>query len=233
MAEYRRLLNLLKKVETATHKMIPMYGPKATPVHASVSMIYRLYIRNQALRPKIRTLSQYQRDHSDENLPLQMTSDQLHDYFSSIEGFDPDNVEVQLFYIKRSDAKEDRFSGHLAFPGGKQDEGETLLETAIRETDEEVGFDLKNKEQFAFIKQYPKTIPFFYMPKNRRMFINPFVFVQLTFDDIPIIYHEREVQSSIWTSLEFLATNDERFFWFRPQQHDRYKTNLILLMPTL
>ena len=65
------------------------------------------------------------------------------------------------------------------------------------------------------------------------MYVSPFIFVQLSFEDIKQTYQEKEVQGSIWTSLEYLADNDERFFWFRPQKSARYKTDYTLLMPTL
>ena len=233
MAEYRRLMKFLKKVETSKMLKLPEYGARATPVNASVSMIYRLFIRNQNMRPKEDILSDPQLYHDDAKKPLTLSSSQLNDHFMKQHNFDPQNVEVQLLYIKRSNSYEDRFAGHVAFPGGKQEIGESLLDAAIRETYEEVGIDLLDKNKFAFVKQYPLTIPFFFMPNNRRMYISPFVFVQLTFEDVDITLQEREVGSSVWTSVEFLANNDPRFFWFRPQRHARYKTNFTLLMPTL
>ena len=165
--------------------------------------------------------------------PMQLSTTELEEYFQSQPDFNPDDVEVQIFYIKRGDSLEDRFAGHIAFPGGKQDSGETLLDAAVRETYEEVGFDLADPTKFTLIGQYPYTVPFFYMEKRRRMLVTPFVFVQLTFEDIKTIYQEREVQSSIWTSIEFLADHDSRFFWQRPQKANRYKTNFTVLMPTI
>jgi 8-oxo-dGTP pyrophosphatase MutT (NUDIX family) len=49
-----------------------------------------------------------------------------------------------MLFIKRREYASDLFSGHMAFPGGKmQKEDESKLETAIRETFEETGIDLK------------------------------------------------------------------------------------------
>jgi len=49
-----------------------------------------------------------------------------------------------ILFIKRSDVEWDPFSGHMAFPGGKNEkEDKDLLETAYRETLEETGIDLK------------------------------------------------------------------------------------------
>ena len=103
----------------------------------------------------------------------------------------------------------------------------------MRETREEVGFDLLDTNTFALVSQYPLTIPFMFMKGRRRMFVSPFIFIQLSFDEIKPVYQEREVQSSVWTSLEYLAEHDKKFFWYRPQKNIRYKTNMTVLMPTI
>jgi 8-oxo-dGTP pyrophosphatase MutT (NUDIX family) len=52
---------------------------------------------------------------------------------------DPDSVLL----IRRADRQDDRWSGQLAFPGGRWSPGDTgLLDTARRETREEVGVEL-------------------------------------------------------------------------------------------
>jgi 8-oxo-dGTP pyrophosphatase MutT (NUDIX family) len=50
----------------------------------------------------------------------------------------------ELLVIKRSEAERDHWSGHLALPGGRvEPEDDSLLTTALRETFEEVGIDLR------------------------------------------------------------------------------------------
>ncbi len=50
----------------------------------------------------------------------------------------------EMLVIKRSEAERDHWSGHLALPGGRAEpEDENLLATAVRETFEEVGLDLR------------------------------------------------------------------------------------------
>lgn len=52
--------------------------------------------------------------------------------------------EAEMLVIKRSVSERDHWSGHLALPGGRVEEGDaSLLATAIRETFEEVGIDLE------------------------------------------------------------------------------------------
>lgn len=54
-----------------------------------------------------------------------------------------DDAKWQIMFIKRTQKDEDPWSGHIAFPGGhKEAVDKTTLETAIRETREEVGIDL-------------------------------------------------------------------------------------------
>jgi 8-oxo-dGTP pyrophosphatase MutT (NUDIX family) len=50
----------------------------------------------------------------------------------------------EVLVIKRSEAERDHWSGHLALPGGRAEaEDENLRATAVRETLEEVGLDLR------------------------------------------------------------------------------------------
>lgn len=51
---------------------------------------------------------------------------------------------AEMLVIKRSEAERDHWSGHLALPGGRMEpEDENLQATAVRETLEEVGLDLR------------------------------------------------------------------------------------------
>ncbi|HJL20604.1 MAG TPA: CoA pyrophosphatase [Polyangiaceae bacterium LLY-WYZ-15_(1-7)] len=55
----------------------------------------------------------------------------------------PRGGELEGLFIRRAEHPDDPWSGHMAFPGGRQDpEDATLLDTARRETLEEVGLDL-------------------------------------------------------------------------------------------
>jgi 8-oxo-dGTP pyrophosphatase MutT (NUDIX family) len=49
-----------------------------------------------------------------------------------------------VFTERRSDLK--RHAGEISFPGGRRDEGEDLMETALREAEEEVGLARDNVE---------------------------------------------------------------------------------------
>jgi hypothetical protein len=54
---------------------------------------------------------------------------------------------LEALFIKRATHEHDPWSGHMAFPGGRHERGDlTLLRTAMRETEEEVGLDLSTAE---------------------------------------------------------------------------------------
>ena len=55
----------------------------------------------------------------------------------------PDNPGL-VFTERRSDLK--RHAGEISFPGGRRDEGEDLIETALREAEEEIGLSRDNVE---------------------------------------------------------------------------------------
>ncbi|MEI6205193.1 MAG: CoA pyrophosphatase [Desulfuromonadales bacterium] len=51
--------------------------------------------------------------------------------------------DPEMLFIQRAADANDPWSGHIAFPGGKQEEGELVCQTARRETREEIGIDLE------------------------------------------------------------------------------------------
>src|SRR5689334_10230467 len=55
--------------------------------------------------------------------------------------------EAEVLLIRRAQKETDPWSGHMAFPGGRQDPSDRdLLHTAVRETEEEVGLELRPEE---------------------------------------------------------------------------------------
>jgi len=57
---------------------------------------------------------------------------------------------AEALFIQRAEREGDPWSGHLAFPGGKREPGDSsLLATSIRETREEVGLHLAPESMLA------------------------------------------------------------------------------------
>jgi 8-oxo-dGTP pyrophosphatase MutT (NUDIX family) len=87
---------------------------------------------------------------------------------------------AEMLVIKRSEAERDHWSGHLALPGGRAEaEDESLLATAVRETFEEVGLDLRaGGEVLARLSTVTPQSPF-----APRISVTPYVAVA------PLLYH--------------------------------------------
>lgn len=104
-------------------------------------------------------------------------------------------LEVLLIRRARSDA--DPWSSHMAFPGGKLDQGdENLLVTAMRETREEVGVDLL--EAADYLGQLPIVDV---SRHGRALQIHPFVFALKNSVEFRT---NHEVDGIFWVSLDSL-----------------------------
>ena len=113
-------------------------------------------------------------------------------------------ADAELLLIRRADNPRDPWSGHMAFPGGRRDAGDTsLLETAMRETREEVGLDLRGHARV--LGRLP-DVPA--MARGRRigMTIGAFVFAQESVHQTLAPNHE--VAETIWAPLGPLARGE-------------------------
>jgi len=84
-----------------------------------------------------------------------------------------DSLQDEIVFIKRSICEGDPWSGHCAFPGGGLEKTDsTLLDTAIRETKEEIGLSLflnNNVSQVCSVK--PKKVF-----NNKQLYLHCFEF---------------------------------------------------------
>ncbi len=84
--------------------------------------------------------------------------------------FGPEN---QLLFIHRAERAGDIWSGHMAFPGGREEPNDTsLLATAMRETHEELGLDLSDARCLGSLSPLhsPRNTP------GRQLQVVPWVF---------------------------------------------------------
>ena len=103
----------------------------------------------------------------------------------------------EVLFIRRAEHPRDPWSGHMAFPGGRQHaEDRSLLDTAIRETHEEVGLDLRAEADHIGQLDDLQAIA---RGKPQETVIRPFVFE--VHRDVPILVDEREVAEALWTPL--------------------------------
>jgi 8-oxo-dGTP pyrophosphatase MutT (NUDIX family) len=106
----------------------------------------------------------------------------------------PHSPEVLL--IRRAEREGDPWSGHMAFPGGRQEPRDPdLFATACRETAEEVGIDLRGEgELIGRLDEVPA------MARGRRagLVVHPFVFAV---GREPTIRPNCEVDEVFWAPL--------------------------------
>ena len=112
-----------------------------------------------------------------------------------------DIEKPRVLLIKRAERIGDPWSGQIAFPGGKAQKGDpTMRNTAIRETLEEVGVDLKRDASFIGY-----TKPF--VTHTGSMDVFPAVF--LLNRDVDVHPNE-EVSSFKWVELEKLMAQKSK-----------------------
>lgn len=64
--------------------------------------------------------------------------------------------DLSLCFIRRAEAPGDRWSGHMALPGGRAEpEDEDVAATAVRETREEVGLPLHRRHLVGALSELP------------------------------------------------------------------------------
>lgn len=103
----------------------------------------------------------------------------------------------EVLFIRRAESPRDPWSGHMAFPGGRQSEGDpTLLDTAIRETFEEVGLNLSSEADHIGQLDDLQAIA---RGKPQETVIRPFVFE--VHRESPLRVDAREVAEALWAPL--------------------------------
>jgi len=106
----------------------------------------------------------------------------------------------QVLLIRRAERKSDPWSGHMAFPGGREEpHDESLFATAVRETREEVALDLS--ETGRLLGELD-VLPAIARGMQTGMVIAPFVFELMR--DGPLVYNDAEVAEAVWVPLEAL-----------------------------
>lgn len=120
----------------------------------------------------------------------------------------PEGLSVLM--IKRAERSGDPWSGHMAFPGGRQDAADAdSLATARRETSEEIG--LQVEAHGTLLARLSDVIT---QPRltGNSMVITPYVF-QLS--SIPELVPNHEVAAIVWVPLAFLAdrANRQKMRW--------------------
>ncbi|SCV67851.1 BQ2448_5462 [Microbotryum intermedium] len=138
------------------------------------------------------------------SLATKSIADQLEDFFSQ-KWVQAPGTTAEILYIKRATRSTDKWSGHVAFPGGRQEpEDEDGRYTAMRESWEEVGLDLAEKEWIPVGALDDREITTS-LGKRLLMILSCYVFLH-TSPHAPIPeLQESEVASAHWVPLEQLT----------------------------
>jgi 8-oxo-dGTP pyrophosphatase MutT (NUDIX family) len=113
---------------------------------------------------------------------------------------------AKILLIKRAVKEGDPWSGQIAFPGGRVERGDSSFrDTAIRETREEVGIDLRRNSRFLGYLGLFKA-------RTRGMMVVPSVF---TLTGETRISPNREVASHRWVPINIFGTDSNRSIYSR------------------
>ena len=109
---------------------------------------------------------------------------------------------AEVLLIERSRKESDPWSGHMAFPGGRLDEGETVEQAARRETHEEVGLSLHDAEPLGRLDDLTGRRA----GASTGLVISAFVFRH--HGETPLVYQEAEVAEALWVPVADLSAPD-------------------------
>jgi 8-oxo-dGTP diphosphatase len=111
------------------------------------------------------------------------------------------NNEPAILFVNRVDHPKDPWSGQMALPGGKKElKDSTLKNTVIRETQEEVGINLK-KCQFLGVLYTENSVV------KPDMEILPFV---VYCKEKPVVHvNTHELKEAVWISIPELVQNQK------------------------
>jgi 8-oxo-dGTP pyrophosphatase MutT (NUDIX family) len=107
--------------------------------------------------------------------------------------------DPRLLVTRRTEHLE-KHKGQMAFPGGAQEEGESVVDAALRETEEEVGI---SRDRIRVLGQLPElwTVTDFW--------ITPVVGVLLSpVDETPILSSIHEIAETFWVPLSKLRDTE-------------------------
>ncbi|KAG9840446.1 hypothetical protein KCU77_g10324, partial [Aureobasidium melanogenum] len=118
--------------------------------------------------------------------------------------------EPEVLFIKRAARKGDRWTSHVALPGGRRDpEDEDDQHAAIREAAEEVGIELSESTCIA-VGNLPQRIVTTSWGRVPLMVLCPYVFLVTRHDLPPLRLQPTEVASTHWVPIRSLLDPGQR-----------------------
>ncbi len=120
---------------------------------------------------------------------------------------------MDILFIKRAKAPCDHWSGHMAFPGGRQEPDDSgVLECAVRETWEETGLDLNAQARELGALDDIRAVA---AGRKLPMAITPFVFLMKKAVEVTVNY---EVERYFWIPVKHFF--DKNNHTVRPYKYE-------------
>jgi 8-oxo-dGTP pyrophosphatase MutT (NUDIX family) len=114
-----------------------------------------------------------------------------------------DRGAPDVLLMTRATRRDDRWSGQVCFPGGKEAKGDrSLVDTAMRETREELGIDLESSGRMIGRLNNVRALA---RLRVRPMKISPFIFVQTAPMDVVL---GDEATNHFWLPLDRAAAGE-------------------------
>lgn len=223
----RHLHSLLLDLSSYPYPHVP--NPPDVKKRASVALIIRIQPRYTHPPPPTGVNgSSIRGDHGDNE---EQTVEQRLEAFFSQEWVQHGDPEV--LFIKRAHRPGDRWTSHVALPGGRRDpEDESDRAAAVRETFEEVGISLNDTNSIAvgnlpervvttswgkvpYVSPQPHAAPLYhiYSPWKSLMVLCPYVYVMTSAEPPALRLQPSEVASAHWVSVRALLSPGQRTFW--------------------
>ncbi len=141
--------------------------------------------------------------------PPRSLAGQLHDYACVtvlLRGLETSDLEIG--FIQRAINPRDRWSGHIAFPGGRREDSDPDdFHTAIREANEEIGITLQPADLVGRLDDIQAQKHGILLD----FFIRPFVFYVES--EFPLSLNKDEVADFFWVPLKDLIHPDKQTFF--------------------
>lgn len=200
------LVQNLRKVllDLRAHPYPDIENPPEAPKRAAVALIIRIQPHAQHWPPKSEGLNERSQFISPE--------DRINAFFEQdwVRHGDP-----EALFIKRAARKGDKWTGHVALPGGRRDpEDADDQATAMREAFEEVGLDLSDDVAVA-AGNLPQRVVTAAWGKIAVMVVCPYIFLLTSHAIPPLRLQPSEVASAHWVPLRALLSPSQRTFWYQ------------------
>ena len=130
---------------------------------------------------------------------------------------------TEMLMIQRATREGDPWSGHMGFPGGRRDPGDSSnLSCALRETHEEIGVDLA---QWGTALGELSDVSTGWRKDRPEMLVTPFIF-QVA--ELPELTPNQEVDDVVWVPLHFLLDEANRELLERGWKGQKMETDSYL-----